>query len=58
MKNEKLVRENRSQWGKIPGEEGVTRLLDCLEDEDEEWIHLRTLWLSIGSPLAQENILL
>jgi len=38
-KNEKLVRENRSQWGAILGEEGVTPLLCRVEDENKEWIH-------------------
>jgi len=36
MKNEKLVRENKNQWGVVPSE-GVTPLLWHVEDENEEW---------------------
>jgi len=36
MKNEKLVRENNSQWGVVKGE-GVTPILWHVEDENEKF---------------------
>jgi len=40
-KNEQFVRKNKSQWGVVPREEGVTPFLCCVEDFCEEWICLQ-----------------
>jgi len=58
MKNEKLMRENRSQWGVVLGEEGVTPLLCHVEDENEEWGRGGLGEVNQGVQGAQENILL